>query len=87
MLSLSEQMLTTEIMNTPPHSADTWLSSKVCRQTYRRRLDALLKTLKSSETGKSLARQKTSRKQPIPPSRSILLRIRDAFKSLTSRDK
>jgi len=88
MLSLSEQMLAA---GDREHAAalGRYLDSfKGVRPNYRRRLDALLKTLKSSATKKK-SLQAEDHLDPVDPtlSRSVLLRIRAALRSLISRDR
>jgi tetratricopeptide (TPR) repeat protein len=87
MLSLAEQMLATG-----DHEHATALGRRLAEfkgvpPNFRRRLDALLKTLRASEKDKKSRRSKDHPETTDPtPSRSILLRIRDAFKFFTSRD-
>jgi len=88
MLSLSEQMLTTGDHEHAAALGRHLAAFKGVPPNYRKRLDALLKTLKSSKTEKKSRQAKDQPETADPtPSRSILLRIRDAFKSLTSRDR
>jgi tetratricopeptide (TPR) repeat protein len=71
MLSLSEQMLTAGARDHAAALGRYLDEFKGVPPNYRARLEALLKSLKSSR----------------PPSRSILLRIRAAFRSLISRNR
>ncbi len=88
MLSLSEQMLTSGDREHAAALGRHLAEFKGVPPNYRTRLDALLKTLKSSEKKRKSrqAKDHPDIAEPIP-SGSILLRIRDAFRSLISRDR
>lgn len=88
MLSLSEQMLKAGAWEHAAALGRRLDEFKGVPPNYRKRLDALLKALKSSEMKK---RHLEAKNHPGPTdplsSRSIRERIRDAFRSLISRDR
>ena len=88
MLSLSEQMLTAGDREHAAALGRHLTEFKGVPPNYRTRLEALLKTLKSSGTKK---RDLQAKDHPDPtdppPSRFFLLWIRDAFRSFLSRDR
>ncbi|MGE5257527.1 MAG: hypothetical protein ACM3KE_12695 [Hyphomicrobiales bacterium] len=88
MLSLGEQMLATGDHEHAAALGRHLAEFKGVPPNYRKRLDALLKALGSSGNDRKSRREKGQPEtaDPIPP-RSILLRIRDAFKFLTIRDR
>lgn len=86
MLSLSEQMLAAGDHEHAAALGRHLDEFKGVPPNYRKRLDAVLKTLKSSETKKKFRPAKTQPDTADPfASRSMLLRIRDAFRSFMSR--
>ena len=88
MLSISEQMLAAGDREHAAALGRHLADFKGVPPNHRKRLDALLKALKSSET-KRKSYPATDQPDTTDPtsSRSILLRIRDAFRSLTSRHR